>query len=84
MVKAVSTVSAKLARREVLFAPGGKAAILKRPATAVRRRPTELKWAKVLAPAYISGSYIRLSLNAYESIGMIFACMFSHISLVYE
>ena len=84
MVKAVSTVAKKLASREVLFAPGGKSAILKRPAASVNRRSNELQWVKVVAPAYISGSRIHSSLDAYESCGMAIACPFSHISLVYE
>ena len=84
MVKAVSNVSKKLASRDVLFAPGGRDAILKRPTAQVNRRPTGLKWAKVIAPAYISGSPIRLSLYAYEPCAMAIACMSSHVSLVYK
>ena len=84
MVKAVSTVSKKLASREVLYAPGGKSAIRKRPAATVNRKPDELRWANVVAPAYISGSRINSSLDAYESCGMAIACMFSHVSLVYN
>ena len=55
MVKVVSRVSRKLAKCEVLFAPGGKDGILKRPAAPDNHRPNELRWANVVAPAYISG-----------------------------
>ena len=69
MVKgtAVSKVSRRLAKRDVLFAPGGKGAILKRPEADVNRRPAELQWAKVVAPAYISGSLMHLPPNALYS-----------------
>ena len=75
MVKgtAISKVSKRLAKRDVLFAPGGKGAILKRPEADVNRRPTELRWAKVVAPAYISGSLMHLPLNVLHSCGITIA-----------
>ena len=65
MVKAVSKVSKTLKAREVLFAPGGKGELHKHvrgvihptdtPGTGAADRKA-LKWIKVNAPAYISGS----------------------------
>ena len=70
MVKAVSKVSQKPERRDILFAEGGKGAIRKHAHGAFR--PTDsklpvvegpdrtsshgLKWVNVVAPAYISGA----------------------------
>ena len=70
MVKVVSKVSKTLARRNVLFAPGGKGAVHKHLRGAIRptdkisqlmkepecTSPKALKWVKVSAPAYIIGS----------------------------
>ena len=66
MVKAISAVAAKLATRTVLFAAGGKGAVvkrpgsdvpvLKRPAAVVVSKRAGLEWVRVVAPAYISGS----------------------------
>ena len=68
MVKgtAVSKVSRRLAKRDVLFAPGGKGAILKRPVADVNRRPPELRWVQVVAPAYISGSLVHIPVNVLQ------------------
>ena len=55
MPNQVSAVSKKLAKANVLMAPGGKGGLRKKPA-AMDRRPNELRWTKVVAPAYISGS----------------------------
>ena len=58
MVKVVSKVSMKLSSRNVLFAPGGKGELHKhvrgKESPATDRQA--LKWVKVNAPAYISGS----------------------------
>ena len=59
MVKVVSKASVKLAQSNVLFAPGGKGELHKqvrgvKESTAADRKA--LKWFKVNAPAYISGS----------------------------
>ena len=59
-----SEVSKKLEKRDVLLADGGKDALRKKPAAA-NRRPNEMHWAKVVAPAYISGSPHYGSLIAY-------------------
>ena len=66
MDRATSAVAVKLASRTVLFAPGGKDAVVKRPGSdvPVLRRPAAvavdkragLEWVNVVAPAYISGS----------------------------
>ena len=70
MVKVVSKVSKTLARRNVLFAPGGKGAPGKHTRGVIHPTvsnlswmkepeclsPKALKWVKVTAPAYISGS----------------------------
>ena len=70
MVKATSTVSKRLASRTVLFAPGGKGAVIRRPGSAVPvlKRPADvvaskragLEWVKVVAPAYISGASMHI------------------------
>ena len=89
MVKVVSKVSKTLARRNVLIAPGGKGALRKhlrgtsRPADTIaqlmnepaRTSPKALKWVKVSAPAYISGS-----LHLYPSPAYGRLCIPSHVS----
>ena len=65
MVKAISTVAKRLAKRTVLFAPGGKGGVIRRPgsavpvpkrqAAAVASKRAGLEWVQVVAPAYISG-----------------------------
>ena len=66
MVKVVSKASLKLAQRNVLFAPGGKGELHKQVRGGIHTGPGSkesmtadrkaLKWFKVNAPAYISGS----------------------------
>ena len=66
MVKVVSKVSMKLSSRNVLFAPGGKGELHKHVRGVIHTGPDSkeslatdrkaLKWFKVNAPAYISGS----------------------------
>ena len=89
MVKVVSKVSQTLARRNVLFAPGGKGAIRKqlrgviRPTDKISQMmkepestsPKALKWVKVSAPAYISGSPHLYPSPAYGRL-----CIPSHVS----
>ena len=71
MVKVVSKVSKTLARREVLMAPGGKGEFRKyakggsRPTCKLANPTTDrkaIKWIKVSAPAYISGSLRKSSI----------------------
>ena len=78
-----SRVAAKLAKCTVLMAPGGRAALVKRPATmpggkvASTKRSIEVKktttkasgieWATVVAPAWIQGSPMHQSPIAYNS-----------------
>ena len=70
MVKAISTVAKRLAKRTVLFAPGGKGGVIRRPgsavpvpkrqAAAVASKRAGLEWVQVVAPAYISGVTIHI------------------------
>ena len=70
-----SKVSQKLAKRDVLMMPGGRSALMKRPASVLTdpteqtgvKRQRSVQWAKVVAPAYISGSLMHPSPIAYTS-----------------